>query len=87
MKKLIFIFLLFSCSNKKEFTTLHYKYLNTFTESNLYDSTPYAINYQCVFVGIDGVSYEVDTLQFFRYKEGDTLYIDSLIKIKTKIYE
>ena len=83
MKKLIIALLFISCNaNKGEFTTLHYKYINTFTISSLYDSTPSTTNYQCVFVGTDGLSYEVDTLQFFRYKEGDTLYIDSLIKIK-----
>ena len=85
MKKLIIALLFMSCNaNKGEFTTLHYKYINTFTISSLYDSTPSTTNYQCVFVGTDGVSYEVDTLQFPKFKEGDTLYIKDLLKMKNK---
>jgi hypothetical protein len=41
-------------------------------------------NYQCVFVGTDGVSYEVDTLQFPKYKAGDTIYIKELLKMRMK---
>ena len=85
MKKLLTSLLLLSCNgSNKEFTILHYKYINTFTESKLYDSVPFSINYQCVFVGTDGVSYEVDTLQFPKYKEGDTIYIKDLIKMENK---
>lgn len=85
MKKLIIALLFMSCNaNKGEFTTLHYKYINTFTISSLYDSTPSTTNYQCVFVGTDGASYEVDTLQFPKFKEGDTLYIKDLLKMKNK---
>ena len=85
MKKLIIALLFISCNaNKGEFTTLHYKYINTFTISSLYDSTPSTTNYQCVFVGTDGVSYEVDTLQFPKFNEGDTLYIKDLLKMRMK---
>ncbi len=85
MKKLLIGLLFLSCNaNKGEFTTLHYKYINTFTISSLYDDTPNTTNYQCVFVGTDGVSYEVDTLQFPKYKEGDTIYIKELLKMRMK---
>jgi hypothetical protein len=85
MKKLLIGLLFFSCNtNKSEFTTLHYKYINTFTISSLYDDSPNITNYQCVFVGTDGVSYEVDTLQFPKYKEGDTIYINELLKMRMK---
>ena len=84
MKKLLIALFFLSCNSKGEFTTLDYKYVNTFTESNVYDSTPIIINYQCVFVGTDGVSYEVDTLQFPKYKTGDTIYIKELLKMKMK---
>lgn len=83
MKKFLLLFILFGCNNpNKEFTILHYKYVNTFTESTLYDDKPTTTNYQCVFVGINGVSYEVDTLTFPKFKDGDTIYIDDLIKNK-----
>jgi hypothetical protein len=85
MKKLIIALFFMSCNtNKGEFTILHYKYVNTFTQSTLYDDSPMTTNYQCVFVGTDGVSYEVDTLQFPKFKEGDTLYIKDLLKMRMK---
>ena len=84
MKKLLIALFFLSCNSKGEFTTLDYKYVNTFTESNVYDSTPIIINYHCVFVGTDGVSYEVDTLQFPKYKTGDTIYIKELLKMRMK---
>ena len=84
MKKLLIALFFLSCNSKGEFTTLDYKYVNTFTESSLYDDSPNTTNYQCVFVGTDGVSYEVDTLQFPKYKTGDTIYIKELLKMRMK---